>query len=465
MKLNLGWLLVFSMVIWAIALPLFQNGMFVDGILYATVSRNLALGDGTFWDPFVSKTFMQHFHEQPPLVFWLQALLFKLDSHSIYPERIYSFCFLLLSLWGITKFWKELSSQYFYWPLLLFISIPTIRWGFTNNVLENTMLFFDLMAVYFFYLAMKKEKGLWYLLAGVILTFLASFSKGIQGLFPLAVPIIYSFTYNHKQVTRKAWLHTFMALVGIIIIYAALLMSNDARESYRLDFEQRFDDFPETKNANTDNRFKILYYLAIEMAIPILLCGIVLLISRINNSLNQKTTFAKNENTWFLLLVGITASFPLMITFEQRGFYINTSLPYYVLALSYLSQPWLAILQSKLLRFQNREFVFKSLVMFSCFIGIITTMYFAGKPKRDAEKLHDIHMIGKNVGHEGNVCTLHEWDDWSMRYYFARHYQISVTGVAMDCPLILLPKADTTQIPAEYHKADFPTHFYTVYQK
>ena len=96
MKLNLGWLLVFSMVIWAIALPLFQNGMFVDGILYATVSRNLALGDGTFWDPFVSKTFMQHFHEQPPLVFWLQALLFKLDSHSIYPERIYSFCFLLL---------------------------------------------------------------------------------------------------------------------------------------------------------------------------------------------------------------------------------------------------------------------------------------------------------------------------------------------------------------------------------
>jgi 4-amino-4-deoxy-L-arabinose transferase-like glycosyltransferase len=121
-KLNPGWILVFSVMIWAVARPLFQDGMFVDGLLYATVSRNLALGFGTFWDPYVSQTFMQHFHEQPPLVFWLQSLFFRLDPHSIYPERIYGLFFLLLSIWGIQKFCKEISHQYSFWPIILFLS-------------------------------------------------------------------------------------------------------------------------------------------------------------------------------------------------------------------------------------------------------------------------------------------------------------------------------------------------------
>ena len=464
-KLHPGWLLVFSVVIWAIVMPLFQDGMFVDGILYATVSRNLALGYGTFWDPYVSQTFMQLFHEQPPLVFWLQSFFFRLDPHSIYPERIYSFCFLLFSIWGIRKFWREISTQFSFWPVILFLSIPTIRWGAVNNVLENSMLFFDLMAVFFFYKAMKNKNGTWFLLAAILLTFLASFSKGIQGLFPLATPLIYSLAYEHKLYDRKAWVYTLCAFVCIAAIYGTLLISNEVQESYRMYFEQRFNDFPKTKNANTDNRFKILYHLIVELAIPVLLCGIVLLISRIKNTLKQNISTVKNENSLFFILVGISASLPLMITFEQRGFYLNTSMPYFALALACISHAWLNTIQNKYIEYQKFDFALKTLLIATCLVGVMTSVYCAGKPKRDADKLHDIHLIAKDLGDGGNVCTTHEWDDWSMRYYFARYHQITVTGISAGCPLILVPHTDTLQVPAGYHKSDLSTKFYLIYKR
>lgn len=463
-KVNPGWLLVSSIVIWAIARPLFQDGMFVDGILYATVSRNLALGLGTFWDPYVSQTFMQHFHEQPPLVFWLQSFFFRIEPHSIYPERIYSLGLLLLSIWGIRKFWNEISSQYSFWPIILFLSIPTIRWGAVNNILENSMLFFDLIAVFFFYKAMKNKTGTWCLLAGILLTFLASFSKGIQGLFPLMTPLIYSLVYDHKLSSRKAWAYAFLVFIGVAAIYGALMISNEVQESYRMYFEQRFVDFPKTKHANTDNRFKLLYHLVIELVIPILLAGSILLFSRMNNPLKQKIHFPLHENTLFFLLVGISASLPLMITFEQRGFYLNTSMPYYIMALACTSQSWLNNLQNKYVDYQKHGFVLKTLLVISCLVGIMATIYYAGKPKRDVDKLHDIHLIASDVGADRNICTTREWEDWSMRYYFARYHQISVTGIYPDCPLIIVQQNDTFQVPAGYHKSALSTRHYLVYK-
>jgi hypothetical protein len=103
--------------------------------------------------------------------------------------------------------------------------------------------------------------------------------------------------------------------------------------------------------------------------------------------------------------------------------------------------------------------------MIFCILGISVTLYFAGSPKRDAEKLHDFQIIAKNIGVGGKVCTSPEWDDWSMRYYLARYYQISVYGISMDCTHIIIQRNDPVHIPPEYHKADFSTLYYEVYKK
>src|SRR5688572_29049111 len=47
-------------VLLALILPvLLQDGMFMDGIQYACVSRNLAAGDGTFWFPWLNDSWMK----------------------------------------------------------------------------------------------------------------------------------------------------------------------------------------------------------------------------------------------------------------------------------------------------------------------------------------------------------------------------------------------------------------------
>ncbi|MEO1627822.1 MAG: hypothetical protein AAFV25_21920, partial [Bacteroidota bacterium] len=56
------------------ASELLEQSMFVDGLWYAAISRNLAQGQGSFWHPHFSALIFSEFHEHPPLVFGLQAL-------------------------------------------------------------------------------------------------------------------------------------------------------------------------------------------------------------------------------------------------------------------------------------------------------------------------------------------------------------------------------------------------------
>lgn len=46
---------------------LVQDGMFLDGITYSAISRNMANGIGSFWHPHYTETLYPHFNEHPPL--------------------------------------------------------------------------------------------------------------------------------------------------------------------------------------------------------------------------------------------------------------------------------------------------------------------------------------------------------------------------------------------------------------
>jgi 4-amino-4-deoxy-L-arabinose transferase-like glycosyltransferase len=82
------WLLTINAIVWLILLPLYQDGMFMDGVQYAAVARNLAKGIGSFWFPVFSDNYvagLNSFHEHPPLVYYLQSFFFKIFAmyHSL----------------------------------------------------------------------------------------------------------------------------------------------------------------------------------------------------------------------------------------------------------------------------------------------------------------------------------------------------------------------------------------------
>ncbi|MEO0777779.1 MAG: hypothetical protein AAF146_14520, partial [Bacteroidota bacterium] len=115
----------------ALLLPaLLAEGMFMDGLLYTCVARNLGEGLGTFWQPYFSATWskwdVNSFHEHPPLAFGIQAVLYRLLGDSIYVERGYSLLCALASAGFLSAIWRRLFSSLeeaeLYWlPILCWI--------------------------------------------------------------------------------------------------------------------------------------------------------------------------------------------------------------------------------------------------------------------------------------------------------------------------------------------------------
>lgn len=456
-----GWYIVVLYIIYAILLPLFQDGMFTDGAQYAAVARNLALGKGTIWHPVLADNLHNPFHQQPLLMQWLQGLFFAIfGTENIYPERIYCAVFLALSVWMFTKQWKAITrdTNSSWWPVIIWLSVPTITWGFINNVSENTMSFFDMVSVYFIYRYMAEKANATNMLWAIVFLFLASFTKGIQGLFPIAAPVLYCWAVDRKIITQKAFVSSLVLLISTIALYALLIQIPEAKDGYKQYFESRFPNFPNTPHSNTDNRLLLLSRLAAEMLVPAI---VIAALSIANYFRNKKSSLQKSNPAVFFMLVALSASLPIMVSYEQRGFYLNTSIPYFALALALWFNPANSALNS--LPKPNMQRIAFILV---AVIGIGFAIFMAGKPKRDADKLADVQTLRALVGNNTIIYTNTTlWGDWSFHNYLQRYAQISLS---LDQPVhgyFVVAKGAQQNPPAGFIPIAANTKFVAVYKK
>jgi 4-amino-4-deoxy-L-arabinose transferase-like glycosyltransferase len=103
------WLIAFAAMIGLTLPTLIQDGMFMDAMLYTSVSHNLSMGIGTFWFPEFSVHNvggLSSFHEQPPLVFGIQSLFYTVLGDSMYVERFYTFLTMVITAFLINLVWK-----------------------------------------------------------------------------------------------------------------------------------------------------------------------------------------------------------------------------------------------------------------------------------------------------------------------------------------------------------------------
>ena len=123
-------------------LPLVQEGMFFDGVTYSAISKNMANGYGSFWNPHYTKVLYSNFHEHPPLVFIIQSFFFRLLGDGFYTERLFCLLMALLTVFGIVKCWALLSDDaemksYYWLPILFWLLVPMVSWSYKNNLLES----------------------------------------------------------------------------------------------------------------------------------------------------------------------------------------------------------------------------------------------------------------------------------------------------------------------------------------
>ncbi|MGQ0829901.1 MAG: ArnT family glycosyltransferase [Bacteroidota bacterium] len=426
------WLFTFSTIIILIVSQLIQEGIFMDGLFYTCVAKNLADGLGTFWDPHLSKTYMYSFHVQPPLYFGLLALFFKVLGSSMYVERLFCLVFFSGAAIYIHSIWKKIYSHdptiaaISWLPVLFWVSIPICFWTYTNHLEEVVMSLFALASVYHIFIALHLNQNTIYnlIIAGIFI-FLSSLTKGAQGLFPLIGAAAY-WLVSKKLSFKKTIIYSLILVAAPTIIYTFLLLVNDdVYNSYHAYFNIRYVRTFSGADSTTGNRFEIIGQLFMEL-LPIISLSSLLLFFTRKSKQSDESRIQYNVLSW-MFLIGLSGSLPLMATLEQRNFYLVTTLPYFAIGIAMFLGPRLASLINKLEMNTNGFRMLTILCATLLIASMIYTSTRVGKAKRDADLISDVYLLGKIIPHgEITGIPVEMMEDWSTRYYLLRYHYISL---------------------------------------
>jgi hypothetical protein len=466
------WLFTFSVMILLTVPKLIQDGMFLDGMLYTCVSHNLSNGIGTFWFPQFSPSYVNtgspFFLEHPPLVFGIQSLFFRLLGDSMYVERFYTFltmcvtAILIAVLW-VTVFKKDESFKKISWlPILLWITIPSCSWTFSNNMMENTMGIFTLTAVIFIYKAVESNKYEFVnLLLSGIFVFLATMSKGVPGFFPIAIPFLYWIIFRKKSFLMVI-LQTLLIISVPAILYLILFHLPQSQESLSFYLTKRLMGRV-NENHTVGNRFYILKRLFDELIPQIVLTLIVILVTKLKK--NNIQLFSNLSISVFFFSIGLAATFPMILTLVQRGFYLTPSFPYFAMGFSILFAPYALNFRDAIIA-KTREYeIFKILSIVLFFFAIGFSLMQKGKTVRDKDMLHDVHLIGNSIPDKSAITINQDLaTEDVLGCYFIRYYNISLYNNVPKNYLMIRKTAGTPN-PADFEKLNIQTKLYNVYKQ
>lgn len=466
MKKNLYYfyLTVLGVFFIIISANLFSDGMFVDGILYAVISRNLAFGFGDFWHLHLTKTLYPIFYEHPPLAFGLQSLFFKVLGDSIYVERLYSFLTYIITGIIIFKIWKELfakKTDHTAWlPLLLWITTPLVFWGATNNMLENTMMIFTTVSILFILKSFTNNRFLYLSLAGFSI-FCAFLSKGFVGLFPFSF-VFWVFLITRKITFKRFFTDTLLLLISsllpLLILYITMPESIDSMVEY-----VKIQVVGSVQNVQTvDSRFFILIRLFNEL-IPTILLILLLFV------FTFKIKFPESNHKCFFvfLLLGLSGVIPIMISMKQSGFYILATFPIFSIAFALLIEKRVSYLMKKINLNGIKFKIFKYISIIIFITGVFLTFYNSNKIGRDQNIIKDVHNVASIVPKNSTIAIEPKIrSEWSLHGYFARYYYISLNhNKPLNDNYLLVYKQSDYEIPLEYIIVPLELSNYKLYKK
>ncbi len=434
--------------------------MFLDGVLYNSVAHNLAHGRGSFWFPHFAKNTMPFFHEQPPLTFYIESLFFRI-SDSLWTERVYSFTTLAVNTWLITRIWSIIAPnlrEFFWLPILFWLTIPCVNFAFSNCLEENTMSIFVLWAVLLQSKVIFEQKSYFYSLGAGGLLMLAALCKGFPGLFPFA---FFGCAWLFGLTSfRATFSHSLAVFTTFAILAFALYLYPPSNESLGAYLNERV--FNSIKNVSCqDTRLWIFGHLCNGLK-PLIIATTLLVAIVFYLKQSIEIDFKKAQ---IFFLLGLLGTLPLMVTREQRGQYLVTAIPYFALAFGLLTAPILAVLFEKI---NNKTS--QIITIFASIITIFAGGYALnniGKTYELGEKVNDFFILEKAIPAYSEVQIPEEmWNDWDLQTALNRSSFIDLNGKKTDSlTYLLIQKNSKYIVPIGYNLQKLPTQYYDLYKK
>lgn len=419
------WLAVWAAVLllWNAIRLAFQRGMFVDGVTYAVLSRNLSEGLGTLWQPFYTATNAPVFEGHPPLAFWGQALWYRIFGDVFWIDGWHGIVLVLATAGVVATGWRS-RSAIVAWPLLLVTLTPLLMWSAQNNMLENALVLWATTAILCIVRGLERQQWGWWL-AGSFFVLLGWWVKGPVGLYPLAVPLWWWLSQGRSGLSANVFWRSVLAL-GLGLVAWAALWSYCFPDS--VDFVTRYlavQLSPALQNeihVTASFRAEILLVAMQQLVVPSVLGGALLLYGRWRKisipPLDRQMAF-------FWGLVAISATLPLMLTLKQRRFYLVPAVWASVLAWSYATAPMIAALVAAIPRRVWRSL--QVIVVVAALAGIGVTVRDWGKLSRDEGRQNLAMALSTHLAPHTTVGVPKDWaEDWRLHAYLMRYGYLSI---------------------------------------
>lgn len=409
-----------------VAMPLFSDGMFLDGLLYADIARNMSVGLGSFWMPHLTDGLYPEFYEHPPLAMGLQGLFFKIFGDSIYVERLYSLSTAVIIGVLMVQIWKKLTHEVTMgWLPLLFVTLTDVPWAIANNMLENTMTIFVCLSFLYYLKFLEKRRLLWMVLSGIALA-MGFLSKGFVCFYLWTMPCCFwIFNFKNRRFIRVVTETTTLVLSTMVPLVFLYFMSDEAATNMTQYFYKQVLGSIENV-ATVNSRFYIIgAFLQNSVGIFIVGMGVTIWAFKKGDS---KQAYQTNLKTALGMVAIVFAGIlPIMISMKQRSFYINTVYPLFAIAVAYYLYPIIKnSLTDKHLTIKEKRWL-QSITIVMVILGISLSLSQINHVGRDKERIDDVKTVIEYVGkNKGIYICPKMYSEWSLHGYFSRYGNVSL---------------------------------------
>ena len=350
------------------------EGMFPDGLTYASIARNMAEGRGSFWSPYFSSSFwipfqghQYEFYGHPTLCMGLLSLLFRVVGDHWFVEKFYCILVWFATVWLVMRLWQSAGrdKQLWWLPVWTWYMMPIVLWSYPNLVLDNTMAVFSILAALFILKSIKNEKilmlhpetigrggkneGISYILSFIIsglLLHLAFLTKGPVGLFPLAIPVIYRLFYRDKISLQNAVFRSLILGISCFGTLALWYFYAPARAFWLKYFNTQL--VSSISDNDQTEAYTWLDYLYIPkeilvQSVAFLIVGLVLFVfSKVKKTAFQFEHEATKKAAFFTT-IGLSGSLPMMVSHKASSYFLLPALPFFVVGFCLWLEPTVAI--------------------------------------------------------------------------------------------------------------------------
>lgn len=462
-----AWMLTATLLLVRLLPAALQPGMFFDGVLHATIARNMAAGEGDLWRPvwFGPKC---DYHEQPTLAFWLESLFFRVFGDHFWVEKLYSVLLAIGMAGLIAATWRHLLrdrpllARCSWLPIVLWASLPGWAWIYDSNMLENTLGLFALASVYALLRAADSPRLwlAWTAAAAGCLT-AAVLSKGPVGLYPLAAPLCLALTLERERARRMLAIGEGFLLM-FLLFFGLLLLQNGAHEYltkyFQIQVVSSLAGARETVHS-AFGRFYIIREILQQVKNPLLIAlGLFYWQSRrtghgFRRQIGADTAPLKSP-IWFCSLMAACASLPIIVSPKQFSHYAFPSYPFYAMALGLWCVPTVLALFARDregavaaedpldMRLSRSHRRLRWLAGGAAAIVVLATCFLAGRPHRDFDVYHDTLAIGRIVPAKSRIRLQPDMSlDYAMQCYLGRWCDIASGATYVEAKYCLGPPA------------------------